>query len=68
MDLAIRNMQRATKCSIEELVAVSSYNAAKQLNLKNKGKIEVNADADLVLLSKDLHVQKTIKGGKIIFQ
>ena len=68
MDLAIRNMQQATKCSLEELVAVSSYNAAQQLHLENKGKIEVNADADLVLLSKELQVQKTIKGGKIIFQ
>ncbi|GEK29777.1 N-acetylglucosamine-6-phosphate deacetylase [Kurthia zopfii] len=68
MDRAIRNMKQATNCSLEDLVAMSSYNAAQQMNLSNKGVISVNADADFVLLSKDLVVQKTIKAGKVVYE
>ena len=68
MDRAIRNMKQATNCSLEDLVAMSSYNAAQQMNLANKGVISVNADADFVLLSKDLVVQKTIKAGKVVYE
>ncbi|HEY4531678.1 MAG TPA: N-acetylglucosamine-6-phosphate deacetylase [Kurthia sp.] len=68
MDRAIRNMKQATNCSLEDLVAMSSYNAAQQMNLSNKGEIRVDADADFVLLSKDLIVQKTIKAGKVVYE
>lgn len=68
MDLAIRNMKEATNCSLEELVAMSSTNAAQQMNLPHKGTVTVGADADLVLLNKALNVQKTIKNGKVIFE
>lgn len=68
MDRAIRNMKQATNCSLEDLVAMSSYNAAQQMNLANKGVISVNADADFVLLSKGLVVQKTIKAGKVVYE
>lgn len=68
MDRAIRNMKQATNCSLEDLVAMSSYNAAQQMNLANKGEITVDADADFVLLSKDLIVQKTIKAGKVVYE
>lgn len=68
MDRAIRNMKQATNCSLEDLVAMSSYNAAQQMYLANKGVISVNADADFVLLSKDLVVQKTIKAGKVVYE
>lgn len=67
MDLAVQNMRKATNCSLEELVAMSSTNAAEQMNLSDKGKVEVGFDADLVLLNEDLNVQKTVKRGKVIF-
>ena len=68
MDAAIRNMQLVTKCGLCELVAMSSYNAAQQLRLIKKGIIEPNADADVVLLSEQLTVEKTIVMGKIVFE
>lgn len=68
MDLAVRNMQKATNCSVEELVAMSSTNAAEQMNLSNKGKVAPDFDADLILLDMDLNIQKTIKRGKVIFE
>ncbi|MBQ0138764.1 MAG: N-acetylglucosamine-6-phosphate deacetylase [Kurthia sp.] len=67
MDVALKNMQQATGCSFEELVAMSSTNAANQMNLDTKGRVEVGADADLVILNKDFTIQKTIKKGKVIF-
>ncbi|WP_397539429.1 N-acetylglucosamine-6-phosphate deacetylase [Rummeliibacillus pycnus] len=67
MDAAVRNMKKATNCTLQELVAMSSSNAAKQLNLKGKGNIKEQYDADLILLDQDLAIQKTIKNGKVIF-
>lgn len=68
MDAALRHMKQLTNCTMEELVAMSSANAAQQLNELNKGKICVGADADFVLLDQDLIVQKTIKKGKVVFE
>lgn len=68
MDAALRHMKQLTNCTVEELVAMSSANAAQQLNELNKGKICVGADADFVLLDKDLIVQKTIKKSKVVFE
>ncbi|HWI48817.1 MAG TPA: amidohydrolase family protein [Rummeliibacillus sp.] len=67
MDAAVRNIKKATNCSLQELVAMSSSNAAKQMNLNEKGKIKEQYDADLILLDKNLTIQKTIKNGKVIF-
>ncbi|WP_391120114.1 N-acetylglucosamine-6-phosphate deacetylase [Psychrobacillus sp. L3] len=67
MDQAVRNMQRVTGCSYQELVSMSSANAAKQLKLSNKGYIAEGVDADLVILDKALHVQKTICRGNVVF-
>lgn len=68
MDAALKYMKQLTNCTMEELVAMSSANAAQQLNETNKGEIRVGADADFVLLDKDLIVQKTIKKGKVVFE
>ncbi|AMW98666.1 N-acetylglucosamine-6-phosphate deacetylase [Rummeliibacillus stabekisii] len=66
MDQALRNMKETTNCTLQELVAMTSFNAAKQLNLTGKGRIKEHYDADLVLLDKDLKIQKTIKKGNVI--
>lgn len=67
MDVAVRNMKDATNCSLQDLVAMSSSNAAKQMNLNAKGRIKEHYDADLILLDKDLFIIKTIKDGKVVF-
>lgn len=68
MDQAVRNMKMATNCTLQELVAMSSANAAKQLCLSNKGYIAEGFDADLVIMDKSLNVQKTICRGRIVFE
>ena len=68
MDQAVRNVLNVTGCSLQELVSMSSTNAARQLGLASKGYIGVGMDADLVILDKSLNVQKTICRGKIVFE
>lgn len=67
MDEAVRNMQQATGCDVCELVAMTSFNAAQQLQLVHKGIIAEQADADVVLMSDDLRVQATIIAGNIVY-
>lgn len=68
MAQAVKNMYAVTKCSLQELVSMSSNNAAKQLNLPFKGYINPGMDADLVILDTNLNVQKTICHGKVVFE
>ncbi|WP_419957945.1 N-acetylglucosamine-6-phosphate deacetylase [Psychrobacillus psychrotolerans] len=68
MDQAVRNMKQTTGCSLQELVSMSSTNAAKQLKLSHKGYIDEGFDADLVILDFELNVQKTICRGNIVFE
>lgn len=68
MNEAIRNMQLATNASMQELVRMSSYNAAQQLQLHNKGYIAPNKDADVVILDKDFCVKYTIVNGAIAYE
>ncbi len=65
MDQAVRNMYEATGCLLEELVQMSSFNAAQQLRLASKGCIRIGAD--IVLMNEALVVQKTIKRGQTVY-
>lgn len=68
MEQAVKNMKAITNCSWQEIVAMSSTNAAEQLQLTTKGRIAEGFDADFVLLDEKLNVQKTICQGKVVFE
>lgn len=68
MDQAVRNMRQATNCSLEELVQMSSFNAAQQLQMTHKGRIVEQADADVVLLDENLTLVWTVKAGNIVYE
>ncbi|HBJ02206.1 MULTISPECIES: N-acetylglucosamine-6-phosphate deacetylase [Lysinibacillus] len=65
MDQAVRNMHQITNCTLEELVKMSSYNAAQQLKLTNKGQLIEGYDADAVIVDEHLLLHQTIKAGQI---
>lgn len=68
MEDAAKNMKAVTDCSVSELVAMTSTNAAKQLGLTNKGSIEVGKDADLTIVDETWTVQMTICRGNITYE
>ncbi|RLJ90657.1 N-acetylglucosamine-6-phosphate deacetylase [Planococcus citreus] len=68
MDRAIQNVQSITGCSVNELVAMTSANAANELGLADKGKIRDGADADIAILDDDFNVQLTICRGTIAYR
>lgn len=68
METAVKNMRAVTNCTLSELVAMTSANAAAQLGLSNKGKIESGRDADLTIIDKDWNVQMTICRGTIAYK
>ncbi len=67
MENAAKNMKSITNCSDAELVAMTSTNAADQLGLTNKGRIESGKDADLTIIDEDWNVQMTICRGNITY-
>ena len=67
MEIATKNMKFATGCTLSEMVAMTSTNAAKQLALSNKGRIEPGKDADLTIIDENWNVQMTICRGNIAY-
>jgi N-acetylglucosamine-6-phosphate deacetylase len=67
MENAAKNMKAATDCTLSELVAMTSTNAATQLGLSNKGAIESGKDADLTIIDENWNVQMTICSGNIAY-
>ena len=67
MEIATKNMKFATGCTLSEMVAMTSTNAAKQLGLSNKGRIEPGKDADLTIIDENWNVQMTICRGNIAY-
>ncbi|MCH7322461.1 N-acetylglucosamine-6-phosphate deacetylase [Solibacillus sp. MA9] len=68
MEQAVKNMKTITNCSLEEIVAMSSSNAAQQLQETTKGRIAVGYEADLVLVDSEVTVCKTIRKGKVVYE
>jgi len=65
MDKAVKNVFEHTDLPLHEVVKMASYNGAAFIGAeKNKGKIALNYDADLLILSKDLSVEHVFIEGK----
>ena len=65
MNEALARMKRISSWSMEELIKISSKNAAKRLGVYDrKGSIAVGKDADIVLINDSFEVFYTFcKGG-----
>lgn len=64
---AFKNMIEFTGCSVEEAVLMSSTNQANEFDLRGKGYVLPLYDADLVVLDKELNIEKTILAGKVSY-
>jgi N-acetylglucosamine-6-phosphate deacetylase len=51
---------------LNEAVAMATENPARAVGLETKGRLIVGADADLVVLSPQLEVVQTFRGGEIV--
>jgi N-acetylglucosamine-6-phosphate deacetylase len=53
----LKNFYKTTKCSLNELVKISSYNQAKSLKLKDVGDIKVGYKANFVIVDKNINLK-----------
>ncbi len=69
LDNAILNYQKATNCSLENIIKMITENPAKLLNVYHKkGSIDRGKDADLVVLSENLEVMATYCKGMEVYK
>lgn len=67
MDKAVQNVFKHTNLPLHEVIKMASYNGAKFIGIENKkGKIALHYDADLLILDKNLDVEKVFVEGKSI--
>ena len=53
---------------LHEAVAMATANPARSIGLGSKGRLKPGADADFVVLSRDLEVRRTLVAGERIFK
>jgi N-acetylglucosamine-6-phosphate deacetylase len=60
----VRAMIMKVNVPLHEAVMMATENPARAIGLEGKGRLEVGADADLVVLSPELEVVRTLAGGE----
>jgi len=69
MDVALRNFMAATGESLEKIWQTSSLNAACAIGESHqRGSIEVNKSADLILVDENINVYLTMVEGRIVYE
>ena len=63
----VRTMVMEVNVPLHEAVVMATENPARAIGLETKGRLEIGADADLVLLSPELEVLRTLAGGEEIW-
>ncbi|MBB4823486.1 N-acetylglucosamine-6-phosphate deacetylase [Sporosarcina luteola] len=68
MNDALKRLQAAGTVTMQELIAVSSANAAKRLGVYDrKGSLTAGKDADIVLLDEQFNVVATFCRGRMVY-
>ena len=65
---ALRNVAEITSLPLKELVKSTSFAQAQALGLSGIGKLEPGYQADIVLLTKEFKVSKTLVDGEIRYE
>lgn len=69
MDVALRNLQKATGEPLENLWQTASLNPAQVIGIdKQKGSLEIGKDADFILVNDEIQVQLTVANGQIVYR
>jgi len=69
LDTAVRNIIAATGCSLNDAVTMSSWTPARSIKFgDHKGNLIPGYDADVAILNDALQVQKTIVGGRVVYE
>jgi N-acetylglucosamine-6-phosphate deacetylase len=69
LDVAVRNLKEVTGCTAAEALACVTHNPARFLGLEGEvGRLAVGARADIVVLTEDLRVQRTIVDGRTVWE
>ncbi|HZR06892.1 MAG TPA: N-acetylglucosamine-6-phosphate deacetylase [Candidatus Udaeobacter sp.] len=63
----VRTMVTKINVPLHEAVRMATENPACAVGLRAKGRLEVGADADLIVLSPELEVVQTFSGGEDVF-
>ena len=64
----VRVMVHQVGVPLPEAVAMATANPARTLGLSAKGRLKPGADADFVILSRDLEVRRTLVAGERVFK
>lgn len=68
MDQSVRQFKAATDCSSAAALEAASLHPARVLGLEtHKGTLDYGADADMVVLDRELHVQATCIAGEVVW-
>ena len=68
MDVGLKNLFRWLDLPPEQVWAMGTLNPARLLNLSQKGRIAMGADADLVLWDENLRPVKTWVAGQCVYE
>jgi len=63
----VRTMIMKVNVPLHEAVMMATGNPARAIGLETKGRLEIGADADLVVLSPELEIVRTLAGGEEIW-
>jgi N-acetylglucosamine-6-phosphate deacetylase len=64
----VRTMVRKVNVPLHEAVAMATQNPARAIGLETKGRLAIGADADFVVLSRDLQVLRTFVACEEVWQ
>jgi N-acetylglucosamine-6-phosphate deacetylase len=63
----VRVMVREATVPLNEVIAMTTENPARAIGLKTKGRFNVGADADLIVLSPEMEVLQTFAAGRQVW-
>lgn len=66
-EVALRNFLKWTGWPFQDALLGLTLNPARALKLEGKGTLEPGADADVVIMDRELHVMKTMVAGRLVF-